>query len=140
MYQQLLVQFGDLERYMEEAKDAKVCPQILPQLQEILSYPKQHMLLKLELATTIDVRGHYVKATYFLEGYGPLIFSCCEKLSALNQACQAPHYPNVHAIATAIAGEDPSQNVAALERRAKACVELTITVYMVPEEIQCRPV
>ena len=32
VYQELMVQFGDLERYMEEAKDAKVCPQILPQL------------------------------------------------------------------------------------------------------------
>ena len=118
MYQQLLVQFGDLERYIEEAKDAKVCPQILAQLQEILSDPQQYMLLKLELAATIDFGEHFVKATYFLEGDGPLIFSCYEKLSALNQACQAPHYPNVHAIATAIAGEDPSQNVAALERRA----------------------
>ena len=112
---------------MEEAKDAKVCPQILPQLQEILSDPQQHMLLKLELAATMDVGEHSVKATYFVEGDGPLIFSCYEKLSAVNQACQAPHYPNVHAIATAIAREDPGQNVVALEWRAKACVELAIT-------------
>lgn len=123
----MMVQFGDVERYMEEAKDAKVCPQILQQLQEILSDPQQHMLLKLELAATIDVGQHFVKATYFLEGDGPLTFSYYEKLGAVNQACQAPHYPNVHAIATAIAREDPSQNVAALERRAKACVELAIT-------------
>ena len=127
MYQQLMVQFGDVERYTEEAKDAKVCPQILPQLQEILSDPQQHMLLKLELAATIDVGEHFVKATYFLEGDGPLIFSCYEKLSSVNQACQAPHYRKVHAIATAIAREDPGQNVAALERRAKACVEPAIT-------------
>ncbi|KAK3725261.1 hypothetical protein QZH41_001278 [Actinostola sp. cb2023] len=79
VYQQLMVQFGDLERYMEEAKDAKVCPKILPQLQEILSDPQQHMLLKLELAATIDVGEHFVKATYFQEGDGPLIFSCYEK-------------------------------------------------------------
>ena len=127
VYQQLMVQFGDLERYMEEAKDAKVCPQILPQLQEILSDPQQHMVFKLELAASIDVGEHFVKATYFLEGDGPLIFSCYEKLSADNQACQAPHYLNVHAIATAIAREDPGQNVGALERRAKACVEPAIT-------------
>ena len=127
MYQQLMVQFGDLERYTEEAKDAKVCPQILPQLQEILSDPQQHMPLKLELAATIDVGEHFVKATYFLEGDGSLIFSCYEKLSAVNQACQAPHYLNVHAIATAIAREDPSQNIAALEGRAKARVEPAIT-------------
>ena len=48
MYQQLMVQFGDVERYMEEAKDAKVCPHILPRLQEILSDPQPHILLKLE--------------------------------------------------------------------------------------------
>ena len=111
---------------MEEAKDAKVCLQILPQLQEILSDPQQHMLLKLELAATIDVGEHFVKAIYFLEGDGPLIFSCYEKLSAVNQA---PHYPNVHAIATAIAREDPGQNVAALEQRVKACVEPVITCF-----------
>ena len=32
------------------------------------------MNLKLELAATIDVGEHFVKATYFLEGDGPLIF------------------------------------------------------------------
>ena len=125
--QQLMVQFGDLERYIEKAKDPKVCPQILPQLQEILSDPQQHMLLKLELASTIDVGEHFVKATYFLEGDGPLIFNCYEMVSAVNQTCQATHYPNVHAIATAIATEDPCQNVAATERRAKAYVEPPIT-------------
>jgi len=124
-----MVQFGDLARYMEEAKDAKVCLQILPQLQEILSDPQQHMLLKLELATIIDVGEHSVKAMYFLEGDGPLIFSCYEKVSTVNQASQAPHYLIVHAIVTAIAREDPGQNVAALERRAKACVEPAITSF-----------
>ena len=63
-------------------------------------------------SATIDVGEHFVKATYFLEGDGPLIFSRYEKLSAVNQACQAPHYSNVHSIATAIAREDPGQNVA----------------------------
>ena len=65
-----------------------------------------------------------MKVTYFLEGDGPLIFSCYEKLSAVNQACQAPHYPKVQ---LRLQLQDPSQNVAALERRAKACVELAIT-------------
>ena len=93
--------------------------------EEILCDPQQHMLLKLELAAAIDVGEHFVKAMYFLEGDGPLIFSCYEKVSAVNQACQAPHYLNVHT--TAITREDPGQNVAALERRAKACVEPAIT-------------
>ena len=71
-----------------------------------------------------------MKVTHFLEGDGLLVFACYEKLSAVFQFCQAPHFPNVRAIATAIAEEDPGQNVAALERRAKACVELAITWFL----------
>ena len=50
-----MVQFGDLERYMEEEKDAKVCLQIL-------SEPQEHMLLQIELPGTIDAGKHFVKA------------------------------------------------------------------------------
>ena len=121
-----MVQFGDVARFVEEAKDAKVCPQLPPQLQAILSEPQRPMNLKLELAATIDVGEHFVKATYFLEGDGPLVFACYEKLSAVSQFCQAPCFPNVRAIAE----EDPCQNVTALERSAKACVEPAITWFL----------
>ena len=125
-----MVQFGDVARFVEEAKDAKVCPQLPPQLQAILSDPQRPMNLKLELAATIDVGEHFVKATYFLEGDGPLVFACYEKLSAVSQLCQAPCFLNVRAIATAISEEDPCQNVTALERSAKACVEPAITWFL----------
>ena len=121
VYHQLMVQFGDVASFAEEAKDAKVCPQLLPQLQAILSDPERLMNLKLELTATIDVGEHFVEATYFLEGDGPLGFACYEKLSAVSQFCQAPCFPNVRAIATAISEEDPCQNLTALERSAKAC-------------------
>ena len=88
------------------------------------------MNLKLGLAGTIDVGEHFVKATYFLEGDGPLVFACYEKLSAVSQLCQAPCFLNVRAIATAISEEDPCQNVTALERSAKACVEPAITWFL----------
>ena len=104
-----MVQFGDVARFVEEARDANVFPQLLPQLQAILSNPQRLMNLKLELAATIDVGEHFVKATYFLEGDGPLVFACYEKLSAVSQFFQAPCFPNVRAIATAIAEEDPSE-------------------------------
>ena len=87
------------------------------------------MSLKLELAATIDVGEHFVKATYFLEGDDPLVFACYEKLSAVSQLCQAPCFLNVRAIATTIS-EDPCQNVTALERSAKACVEPAITWFL----------
>ena len=88
-----MVQFGDAARFVEEEKDAKVYPQLLPQLQAILSDPKRLMSLRLELAATIDVGEHFVKATYFLKGDGPLVFTCYEKLSAVSQFCQAPQLP-----------------------------------------------
>ena len=78
----------------------------------------------------VDVCKHFVKATYFLEGDGPSVFSCYEKLSAVSQFCQTPCFPNVRAIATAIAKEDPCQNVTALKRSAKACVEPAITWFL----------
>ena len=78
----------------------------------------------------IDVGEHFVKATYFLEGDGPLVFTCYEKLSAVSQFCQAPCFPNARAIATAIAEEDPGQNLTALERSAKRCVEPAITWFL----------
>ena len=62
-----MVQFGDVARFVGEAKGVKVCPQLLPQLQATLSDPQRQMNLKLGLAATIDVGEHFVKATYFLE-------------------------------------------------------------------------
>jgi hypothetical protein len=65
-----------------------------------------------------------------LEGDGPLVFSCYERLSTNARVCQAPHFPNVHAVATSIAEEDPDENAAELERRAKACVQPAIHWYL----------
>ena len=52
------------------------------------------------------------------------------KLSAVSQLYQAPCFPNVRAIATIDAEEDLDQNVTALERSAKACVEPAIKWFL----------
>ena len=90
VYQQILMQFGDIERFLIEAKAIKVGPQLLPKLQAIFSAPERLINLKLELAITIDVGEHFLKATYFLEGDGPLVLSCYDILHAVARACQAP--------------------------------------------------
>ena len=64
-----------------------------------------------------------VKATYVLEGDGPLVFSCFERLQTVANACQVPHFRNVHAVAVAIAAGYPTKNVAALEQETKRSVE-----------------
>ena len=39
---------------------------------------RKKLALQLELAAVIDIGIHFVKATYDLEGDGPLVFSCFE--------------------------------------------------------------
>ena len=73
------MQFGDINRFLEEASAATVGPHLVPQIQAILSDKQQVISLKLELAITIDLGERFVNATYFLEGDGPLVFSCYEK-------------------------------------------------------------
>ena len=90
----------------------------LNSVQRIFSDTERLINLKLELAITINVGQHFVKATYFLEVDGPLVLSCNEKLHAVARACQAPHFPIVNAVAAAISEENPAQNVSALEQQA----------------------
>ena len=78
----------------------------------------------------IDVGEHFVKATYFLEGDGPLVFSCYEKLQAVAEACQAPYFPDVRVVVAAIVNKDPNHRAAALEQRAKACVQSGILWFL----------
>ena len=61
---------------------------------------------------------------------GSLVLSCYEKLHAVARAHQAPHFPNVHAVAAAIAEENPAQNVAALEQQAEAFVQPAIDWFL----------
>ena len=65
----------------------------------------------------------FVKAIYVLKGDGPLVFSCIERLQTVANACQVPHFRNVHAVAVAIAAGYPTKNVAALEQETKRSVE-----------------
>ena len=74
VYQQILMQLGDIERFLIEAEATYVSLQLLPQLQAIFSDPEQLINLKLELAISIDVGEHFVKATYFLEGDSTAFF------------------------------------------------------------------
>ena len=130
VYKHVLEQFGDVPRFRQEAAAEKIAPNIVPQLQDLLSDPESLVNLKLELAVIIDVGEHFVKATYFLEGDGPLVVSCYEKLQAVAEACQAPYFPNVRAVVAAIVNEDPNQRAAALEQRAKACVQPAIQWFL----------
>ena len=123
VFEQSLVQFGDVEQFLQEAEAAKLTPQIVPQIRETLSDQESRINLQLQLAAIVDVGHHFATATYYLEGDGPLVFSCCAKLQAVAEACCVPRFPNVRAVSTATATENPTQNVATLEQRAREYVD-----------------
>ena len=85
---------------------------------------------------TVDVGENFVKATYYLEGDGPLVFSCYEKLKIAAEACQVPHFLNVRAVAADVASVDPTQVVAVLEQRAKACVQPAIQWFLMKFNVE----
>ena len=130
VYQQLLEQFEDVCGFLEMAKEKKICVEIVPQLLEIMCDPQRLIDLKLELAVTIDLGQHFVKATYYLESDGPLVFSCYEKLKAVAEACQTPHFPNVGAVVVSIANQDVTQNGELLEQKPKECVQPAILWFL----------
>ena len=97
--EQLLVQFGDVEQFLQEAEAAKLAPQIVPQIRETLSDQESPINVhEFQLAAIVDVGHHFVTATYYLEGDGVLVFSCYEKLQGVAEACRVPHFPNVQKI------------------------------------------
>ena len=60
--------------------------------------------IQTELAAIVDAGEAFVKATYSLEGDGPLAFHCFEVLSTLSAGIQVAHDPNLQAIAQMLSG------------------------------------
>ena len=62
----------------------------------------------MELAALIDCGESFVKATFQMEGDGPLVFKCYEILSTLTPGLRVAHYPNPGAVAIALSGGSPT--------------------------------
>jgi len=56
-------------------------------------------MLQIELAATVDFSEPFVKATYWLEGNGPLALNCFEIVDSLSTSIRLCNVPNVEAIA-----------------------------------------
>ena len=115
-----------MEPFLRENEE--ICPANPQHLLEIFDDPQTCQDLRLELAAIVDVWVHFVKATYYLEGDGTLIFSCYEKLSAVVRTAAVDNYPNT----VAVAQEIPNGNAAfrsQLIARAKACIQPGLQFY-----------
>ena len=96
---QLLVQFGDIRLFLASDEDFATCMTHKPNLLAVLEDPHQCRLLQLELAATIDVGEPFVKATYRLEGDGPLALEFFDVITMLQASVLNHHCPNVTAVA-----------------------------------------
>ena len=61
-------------------------------LQEIIRDPPKNCKLHMELAITVDAMEPFVKATYYLEGDGPLIFKAYEDIALLSAGILKQRY------------------------------------------------
>ena len=100
---QLMIQFGDVEPFLDRYTD--VAPATNAKLRALLQDRLKKVHLQLELASIIDWGMHFVKATYTLEGDGPLSLRCFEVIDMIYSAIASAHCPNLEAVAKKLASE-----------------------------------
>ena len=125
--------FGDVEPFLRE--NDNLSPVCRASLLEIFDDPVIARDLDIELAAMIDAGKHFVQATYYLEGDGPLVFACYERLSALAHAIAIDSYPNTEAKARQHAG----RNMALynqLVAQGKACINPGFRFYQQKFSVQ----
>ena len=129
--------FGDVVPFLHENEN--LSPATRQHLLGIIDNPQDLQDLRLELGVIVDAGVYFVNATYYLEGDGPLIFSCYERLSAVAHAVGVGHYPCTLAIAREIANGD-----AVLQDRlitqAKACVQPGLNYFQEKFSVQFRTI
>ena len=99
---QILEYFGDVEPFLRENENENdhLAPATTGQLLDIFNDASDAKELELELAALIDGGSHFVTAAYYLEGDGPLIFSCCERLASVSHSVAVDAYPNLEGVAS----------------------------------------
>ena len=123
---QLMVLFNDVQPFLEE--HTSISPATRGKLLAILQNPQEKAHLMVELAVTIDAGMPFVKATYNLEGHGPLALICYETISTLNVAARQVDCHNLAAVACRISLGD-AQMESKLLQHAKSCVQPSISYY-----------
>ena len=89
----VLEYFADVEPFVRE--NDHLAPATRAHLMQIFNSPGDSKDLELELAAFVDGGNHFVSATYYLEGDGPLVFSRYERLATVSNAVAVAAYNNV---------------------------------------------
>ena len=93
----VLEYFADVEPLVRE--NDHLAPATRAHLMEIFNSPADSKDLELELAAFVDGGNHFVSETYYLEGDGPLVFSCYERLATVSNTVAVAAYLNVEGVA-----------------------------------------
>ena len=125
LMKQMMVQFGEIEPFLNHNTD--LGPSSRPRLLAILTNPEKLKHLKLELASVIDWGEVFVKATYNLEGDGPLALTCYEEVQRVVAAIRVAHTPNTEAIIRTISTQTSVQQ--RLRIYAKNCVQKALEYF-----------
>ena len=118
---QVLVQFGDVEPFLDNHMD--MAPSLTSKLRSLCQDVQKNVYLQLELAAVVDWGEHFVKATYTLEGDGPLGLRVYEVINTIVASIHTAHCPNVQAIAKKLEGKVRSVSLAQMLRYAQGCVQ-----------------
>lgn len=87
--------FGDIPNFLNTTDLPEVTRR---KLTDICGQPQQQALLKIELAATVDAMEPFVKATYDLEGDGPLALRAYQHLRTVKSSIANAYYPDVIAV------------------------------------------
>ena len=91
-------------------------------MKDILNNPANSRKLKIELAVTVDSMDPFVRATYYLEGDGPLSLSAYECVQSLYAHIGVRDFKNTNAVARQLAGGN-LQHEQQLQAYASGCVD-----------------
>ena len=122
LFNQIMVQFGDVEPFLRRNED--IAPATKAKLLSFFTDNERKSKLKMELAVVIDYGENFVKATYDLEGDGPLIFHCFEIIDTLCIAIKRldGRSPNAEAVANDLSKGSLTYKKSLIEY-ARTCVQ-----------------
>ncbi len=123
---QCLEYFGDIHPFVRDHPD--VGARLHDRLMVLLDDDDFMKLLKLEMAIVVDLGVHFVKATYDLEGDGPLAVSAYQILQGVSHAIGQKHYPNFNAVLRSM--DVTPKEAAQLKKQVQAGVQEPVEYFL----------
>ena len=118
---QLLNLFGDVQPFLEENSD--IGPANRSKMLDILQDSQKKAHLMVEMAVVVDSGREFVRATYNLEGDGPLVLKCYEQLEVVTQSIRVKHFPNTDAVINRLFSGRPAHVIQQWRVYAESCVQ-----------------